>query len=94
MVWDSLWYVQRIVLGAVWIKKQIGLWLLRGCLYCLKTVYDHFYGLFMASFLSWFVIVYGMSKKLFLGAVWMKRKIQIVKGLFGQVYGQLKGMFD
>ena len=48
----------------------------------------------MASFVSWFVIVYGMSKKLFLGAVCMKTKIQIVKGLFGQVYGQLKGMFD
>ena len=39
-------------------------------------------------------LVCGISKKLFLGAVWMKRKIWTVKGLFGQFYGQLKGMFD
>ena len=44
----------------------------------------------MASFVSWFVIVCGMSKKLFLGAVWMKKKIRTVKGLFGRFYGQLK----
>ena len=53
-----------------------------------------FYGLFVASFVSWFVIVCGMSKKLFLRAVWMKRKFRTVKGLFGQFYGQLKGLFD
>ena len=53
------------------------------------------YGLFVAGFVSWFVIVCGMSKKKkkFLGAVWMKRKIQTVKGLFGQFYDQLKGQF-
>ena len=34
-----------------------------------------FYGLFVAGFMSWFVIVCGMIKKLFLGAVWIKRKI-------------------
>ena len=28
-----------------------------------------------------------------LGVVWMKRKIRIVKGLFGKFYGQLKGLF-
>ena len=39
------------------------------------------------------MIVCGMSKKMFLGAVWMKRKIHIVKGLFGQFYGYLKGLF-
>ena len=71
-------------------KKKFGLWLLRGWLDCLKTVYDCFYGLFVAGFVSWFVIVCGMSKILFLGDVWMKRKIHIVKGLFGQ----LKGLFD
>ena len=83
---ECLWHVQRSVLGAVWIKKS-GLWILRGCLNCLKTVY----GLFVANFVSWFVIVCGMSKKLLLGAVWMKRKIRTVKGLLGQFYGQLKG---
>ena len=31
--------------------------------------YDHFYGLFMAGFVSWFVIFCGMSKKLFLVVV-------------------------
>ena len=39
------------------------------------------------------MIVCGMSTKLFLGAVWMKRKIRTIKGLFGQFYGQLKGLF-
>ena len=34
-----------------------------------------------------------MSKNLFLGVVWMKRKIWTVKGLFSQFYGQLKGLF-
>ena len=52
-------------------------------------VYGPFYGLFVARFVSWFVIVCGMSKKLFLGVIWMKRKIQTIKGLFGQ----LKGLF-
>ena len=41
------------------------------------------YGLFVADFMSWFVIVCGLSKKLFLVAVWMKRKIRTIKGLFG-----------
>ena len=41
-----------------------------------------------------FVIVFGMSQKHFLGAIWMKRKIRNVKGLFGQFYDQLKGLFD
>ena len=50
------------------------------------------YGLFVVDFVSWFVIVCGMSKKLFLGVVRRKRKIQTVKGLFGQFYGQLKSM--
>ena len=35
-----------------------------------------------------------MSKKLFLGAVWMKRKIRTIMGLFSQFYGQLKGLFS
>ena len=61
-----------------------------GYLDCLKTIYGHFYGLFVAGFVSWFVIICGMSKKLFLGAVWIKRKIRTVKGLFSQ----LKGLFD
>ena len=39
------------------------------------------------------MIVCGMSKKLFLRAVWMKRKIRTIKGLFDQFYGQLKGPF-
>ena len=56
-------------------------------------VYGHFYGLFVAGFVSWFVIVYGMSKKLVLWAVWIKRKIRTVKGLFCKFYGQLKGLF-
>ena len=46
-------------------------------------VYGRFYGLFVVDFVSWFVIVCGMFKKLFLGVVWMKRKIRTVKGLFG-----------
>ena len=41
-----------------------------------------------------FVIVFGISQKHFLGAIWMKRKIRNVKGLFGQFYDQLKGLFD
>ena len=85
-----LYYVSRFVLGTIWIKN-LRLWLLRGCLDRLKTVYDSFYGLFMADFVGWFVIVCGMSQKLFLGAVWMNRKIRTVKGLFSQFYGQLKG---
>ena len=52
-----------------------------------------FYGLFVFGFVSWIVIVCGLSKKLFLGAVWMKRKIWTIKGLFGQFYGKLKGLF-
>ena len=40
------------------------------------------------------MIICGISKKLFLGAVWMKRKIRAIKGLFGQFYSQLKGLFD
>ena len=60
---------------------------------CLKTIYGRFYGLFVAGFVSWFVIVCGMSKKLVLGVVWMKRKIRTIKGLFVQFYGQLKGLF-
>ena len=35
-----------------------------------------------------------MSQKLSLEAVWMKRKILTVKGLFGQFYGHLKDLFD
>ena len=31
---------------------KFGLWLLRGCLDCLKTVYGHFYDLFVADFVS------------------------------------------
>ena len=92
MIGECLWHVQRSVLGAVWIKKS-GLWLLRGCLDCLEMVYVGFYGLYVAGFVSWFVIVCGMSKKLFLGAIWIKRKIRLVKGLFGQFYGQFKGLF-
>ena len=48
----------------------------------------------MARFLNLFVVVYSMSQKIFLGVVWMKRKIRIVKGLFGQFFGQLKGLFS
>ena len=40
--------------------------------------------------MNWFV---ECLKKLFLGDVWMKRKIGTVKGLFAQFYGQLKGLF-
>ena len=46
-----------------------------------------FYCLFVVGFVSWFVIVCGMSKKLFLGAVLMKRKNRTIKGLFSQFYG-------
>ena len=60
---------------------------------CLKTVYGRFYGLLVVGFVSWFVIVCGMSKKLFLEAVWMKRKNRTIKDLFSQFYGQLKGLF-
>ena len=56
-------------------------------------VYDCFYGLFVVGFVSWFMIVCGMSKKLFLGAVWMKRKIQTVKSLFSQFLCSIKGLF-
>ena len=56
-------------------------------------VYSRFYGFFVVGFVSWFVIVCGMSKKLFLRAVWMKRKIRIVKGLFGQLLCLVKGLF-
>ena len=44
---------------------------LRGCLDCLKTVY----GLFVAGFVIWFVIVCGLSKKLFLGVVCIKNPV-------------------
>ena len=56
-------------------------------------VYGCFYGLFVAGFVSWFVIVCGMSKKLFLGTIWIKRKIQTVKGLFSQFMVSLRGLF-
>ena len=32
--------------------KKSGLWLLRGCLDRLKTVYDHIYCLFVADFMA------------------------------------------
>ena len=67
--------------------------LFKGCLDCLKIVYGRFYVLFVVGFVIWFVIVCEMSKKLFLGAVWMKKIIRTIKGLFGQFYGQLKGLF-
>ena len=40
------------------------------------------YGLFMADFVSWFVIVYGMSKKNIFKGYLVKRKIRTIKGLF------------
>ena len=46
-------------------KKKIGLWLLRGYLDCVKTVYDPFYGLFVVGFVNWFMTVCGMSKRCF-----------------------------
>ena len=69
LICGCLSYAPRIVLGTVWIKKKSSLWLLRGCFNYLKMVYGRFYGLFVAGFVSWVVIVCGMSKKLFLGAV-------------------------
>ena len=45
-------------------------------------VYGHFYGLFVPGFVSWFIIVFEMSKKLFLGAIWIKN---LVYGCFGAV---------
>ena len=43
----------------VCLDLKYGLWLLRGCFHCFKTVYGRFYGLFVAGFVSRFVIVCG-----------------------------------
>ena len=54
LIYDCLWNVQRIVLGAIWIKKS---GLLRGCL---GPILWPVKGLFGASFMTCLIACLGL----------------------------------
>ena len=52
------------------------------CLDYLKTVYDRFYGLFVAGFMSWLVIV------------WMKKKSGLLRACLANFMVRLRACFS